>query len=129
MSLKDRALQNALAVLSGVGASYRVIDHKGGEHLHDPEGVITKKLNANKQGLPKRKLLNPDKPFGAACHFIREQVKDMKVGEMREVTFGDFNPETIRTSTSSVLSRMYGKGTYGIDNKVSLDHVDVMRYK
>lgn len=129
MSLKDRALNNALAVLSGVGASYRVINYKGEEFIHDPEGVITKKPNANKQGLPKRKLLNPDKPYGAACHFIREQIKDMKVGEIREVTFGDFDPQTIRTSTSSVLSRMYGKGTYGIDNKTSLDHVDVMRYK
>lgn len=130
MSLKDKALKNALAIMNGIGASYQVINHRGEEFVHDPEGVIAKKLNAHKSGLPKRRnLLNPDKPFGAATQFIRQQVEGMEVGELRQVTFGDFEPRTIRSSISSVMLRIYGADGYGVDVKSDKDHADVIRYK
>lgn len=99
--IQVKTLHNAIRLLSVLPVKYKVITEDGEEF-----GV----LEVVKQ--PKRVPRNPHKKWGDLSEYAKSFIESMEVGEVVFLPCADFEPESLRSSASSWMSKTWGNGTY-----------------
>ena len=99
MSIHQIAIEKAIRMLSASGATYHIksTDKEWGA----PIKAVKLKRNA-KYG------------YGALTNHFAPFIKDIKVGDVALVPFGEFDKESIRGALCGHLSHHWGNGSYMI---------------
>lgn len=116
MSMQEQAVNKAIAMLTGVGAKYKIILEDGTEF-----GELEAVVKAEK----KRTF---GRPWGTYSTYFKPFLEDVKVGQKVEIPCGEFGDEELRGPISSYCGKMWGVDTYltSIDKERKV--VEVLRY-
>ena len=114
--IQVKTLHNAIRLLSVLPVKYKVVTEDGEEFGE---------LEVVKQ--PKRALRNPHKKWGDIAEYAKTFIGSMEVGEVVFLPCADFEPESLRSSACSWMSKTWGNGSY--TTLLSKDHstVEVLR--
>ena len=127
MSIQDKAFNNALAVIKGVGGFYHIIGHDGQEYVHDPEAVIARKVRTSKEGRKRGPNRSAGLPHGWASQYARQQLEGIQVGEVRSVPFDRLDPRTAMSVVANTMNRWFGPKTYTCETNLNTQSIDVIR--
>lgn len=114
--IQVKTLHNAIRLLSVLPVKYKVVTENGEEFGE---------LEVVKQA--KRVPRNPHKKWGDIADYAKSFIGSMEVGEVVFLPCADFDPESLRSSASSWMSKTWGNGSY--TTLLSKDHstVEVLR--
>jgi hypothetical protein len=113
--VKINTLNKAIQMLNAIGVQYAVIDFDGNHHGE---------LQVEK---PKKRKTTLDQKWGEISEHIKPFIEGIRPGEVRTFTCGKFPPETVRSTTSSILIRWFGKSTYTTAVKRETNELEVLR--
>ncbi len=101
MSVKEKALQQALRTLEALGCQYKVITAEGEEH-----GA----LQVQRQKPARTRTLRH--PPGTFKNYLAPHMEPMKVGDVAVIPSGEFAPTELQGAVTSLACNRWGKGSY-----------------
>jgi hypothetical protein len=108
MSIKNMAIEQAVRLLQAGGASFHI------------------KTDDGEWGGPIKKYKRNIKyPWGSLIAHIKPHIANVKIGDVVNVPFGEFDVDSIRSSLCGHLSDAWGNGSYMV-NKTKT-HLEVLR--
>lgn len=113
MSVKDKALQNVLNILSALKCEYKIITLDGQEH-----GELVVVPAKSKRGKARR-------PAGTFSNYIRPFLEPMKVGDVAVLPFGQFDGGDLQSNVTSQANHKWGRGSY--KTCITGDAVEILR--
>ena len=110
MGIQTLAIEKALRLLQASGASYHVIhdDKEWGEAIK-----------------PKRVKKESLYPRGALTAHVVKYVKDIKPNQTAKIPAGEYNIDSVRSTTTGYLSYTWGNGSYMIHKEPT--YIEVLR--
>jgi hypothetical protein len=117
LEIQKKTLQKAIDLLDTLGCSYAIIDIDGEKHGN---------LDVNE---PKNHKRSPSKfPHGEQREYVDSHVRNMKVGEVKEVPWGKYG-KCLQGSIGSWFCKHHGAGsqTSTLNNKTQC--IEVLRLK
>jgi hypothetical protein len=97
LDVKAMALQRSLQILNSLGARYKVITDDGAEYGDLKVNYSTRK--------PSRY------PLGSIRNYYGPIIKDMQVGDVKEVGVAQFDLDTLQSGIGSFAGRLWGNGS------------------
>jgi hypothetical protein len=98
--VQKSALDKAIIWLKAAGCTFAIIDADGNKH-----GELDVKEKKT------RKRTSPY-PYGELAAYVSTYLKDLKVGEVGEVPLGKYDRQSIQSSCSSWMCRVFGNGSH-----------------
>ena len=95
MSIKELALQKAIAMLQGANAKYKIVDEDGNEYSNFVEQR-------------KRKSMFP---LGSITNHLKPYIENMSAGELVEIPGAEFPLESLQSTTTAWFCTNVGKGS------------------
>ena len=95
MSIKELALQKAIAMLQGANAKYKIVDEEGKEYSNFVES----------------KKRRSEFPFGSITNHLKPYIEDMSVGQLVEIPAMHFPLESLQSTTTAWFCTNVGKGS------------------
>lgn len=105
-----KALTNAIKLLNAIGAKYAIVDTNGGRH-----GELEVKAKSKRAPLKY--------PYGSLARHIRPYLARCRVNHTIGIPVGQFDIDSVYSSTSSIASKDWGNGNHKIgvnDNKTEV---------
>lgn len=99
MSIKEKALQNALSVLDALKCGYKVITTDGQEY-GELAVVMPKKRHRSKY------------PLGTYANYVRPFIDGLTVGDVSVIPLGEFDGKDLQSSVTIHAHHKWGKGSY-----------------
>lgn len=100
MSVKEKALQDALRTLNALGCAYKVITTDGHEH-GDLEVVV-----------PKQRTRTLKYPVGTYSTYIKPHLEHLSVGDVAVIPVGEFDAADLQGAVTSTAHNLWGKRSY-----------------
>jgi len=113
--IQTKAINQALRILNAVGAKYKIIMPDATEYGE----LIIAKPEVKKY---RRTLRHPRGTFSA---FLAPLFENMKIGDVKQIPFGEFKPEHLRSAATAYANHLWGPGSH--TSTVTKHHVELMR--
>lgn len=95
--VKQQTLTRALNMLNAIGATYAIIEENGTKH-----GTLE---------VAEAKKRNSKYAHGELSTYASKQLANMPVGDLREIPFGKYEGEEVRSAAVSWACYHWGNGT------------------
>jgi hypothetical protein len=112
--IQQKYLQTAIKQLSILPVKFAVIDDDGKKY-GDLEVVEKTTHKRKKSAYPK----------GSITAYVMPFIKDLTVGDVAVVPFGDWDKKSLNSGLTACASRVWGNGSY--TSCTSKDHIELMR--
>lgn len=113
--LLAKRLEQIKQALERMGCLYAIVDQQGNQH-----GTL-------KVEMRKKKQMNPDRAYGEMKAYVEQYLSGIGLDEIREVPFGKYPVEDVRSAACNYLGRIYGNGTYTSCLNKAKQCVEIMR--
>ena len=113
--LLAKRLEQIKQALERMGCLYAIVDTQGNTH------------GSLKVELPKKRQMNPDRAYGEMKAYVEVYLAGIQLDEIREVPFGKYPVEDVRSAACNYLGRIYGNGTYTSCVNRKKQCVEIMR--
>ena len=112
--IQQKYLQTAIKQLSILPVQFAIIDDMGNQY-GDLEVAVEKVRKRKKSAYPK----------GSITAYVMPFIKDLTVGDVAVVPFGDWDKKSLNSGLTACASRIWGNGSY--TSCTSKDHIELMR--
>ena len=112
--IQQKYLQTAIRQLSILPVKFAIIDDAGNQY-GDLEITVEKIRKRKKSAYPK----------GSITAYVMPFIKDLKVGDVAVVPFGDWNKKSLSSGLTACASRVWGNGSY--TSYTAKEHIELMR--
>lgn len=112
--IQQKYLQTAIKQLSILPVKFAIIDDAGNQY-GDLEITVEKIRKRKKSAYPK----------GLITAYVMPFIKDLTVGDVAVVPFGDWDKKSLNSGLTACASRVWGNGSY--TSCTSKDHIELMR--
>ena len=113
--IKKQTMERAISMLNALGATFAIIEKDGTKH--GTLEVIGGKRAKNKY------------PFGELSNYAKTYIEKMKVGEVKEVPYGKYEPEEVRSAVVSWAGYHWGNGSMATATVKDKKVVEILRIK
>lgn len=110
MSIKQIAVQKAIAMLQAANAQYSIVDEEGKEYTN----IVNKRRKT-------------EHPFGSVREHYKPYIQDMEPGDLVEVPNGNFPLESIQSGIVSWFCTTHGSGSCMTALNRSKNVIEVIR--
>lgn len=100
MSVKQKALEQALKTLAALSCQYKVIT---------PEGQEFGELEVQTQH---KRTRTPKRPYGTFTKYLSPLMEPMQAGDVIIIPSGEFEPAELQSAVTSSACNRWGKGNY-----------------
>jgi hypothetical protein len=119
--IQRKELFRSLAFIKAIGCQYLVITPDG-----ERFSVLNQELAHLLEAKPRVERRALKHPYGEVSSFYRQYINlDCEIGDVQEIPFGRFAPESIRSGVCSYLSKKWGTDTYSTN--ITPNRVEVLR--